>query len=236
MKKAIIYARISTNKEKQNITQQIEYCKTYAKREGYNVIKVFKDEQTGKTDKRKGYQRLLKYLKENTKSNLIVQDTDRLTRDYYDGVELEKFILANQVNLISLSENIDLTTSNGRFMFRIKLAMNNFYVENLQDKIKVGVERAKKEGKFTGRKKGAKNRHLSKSKTFKQSNDYNKVSKMTTQERQHKKTILQYHSNRYTLTIPKWIVKKVLCAEHGSVIKFDFRGNQVLLQKEDNGK
>lgn len=56
---------------------------------------------------------------------------------------------------------------------------------------------------------------------------------MTTQERHHKKAILQHHSNRYTLTIPKWIVRKVLCAEKGSVIKFDFMGNKVTLEKDD---
>ena len=56
---------------------------------------------------------------------------------------------------------------------------------------------------------------------------------MTTQERRHTKTKIQHHSNRYTLTIPKWIVKKVLCAKQGSVIKFDFRGNQVILERQD---
>ncbi len=55
---------------------------------------------------------------------------------------------------------------------------------------------------------------------------------MATQEREHKKAILQHHSFRYTLTIPKWIVKKVLCAKKGDVIKFDFKGNKVILEKE----
>jgi len=55
---------------------------------------------------------------------------------------------------------------------------------------------------------------------------------MTTEKRHHKKAILQHHSNRYTLTIPGFFVKKVLCAEKGSVIKFDFRGNEVILEKE----
>lgn len=45
---------------------------------------------------------------------------------------------------------------------------------------------------------------------------------------------LQYHSGRYTLTIPEWIVKKVLCADKGSIIKFDFRGNQVILEKKND--
>ena len=40
-------------------------------------------------------------------------------------------------------------------MFRIKSAMNAYYPENLIDKIKVGVARAKAEGKYKGRKKGA---------------------------------------------------------------------------------
>ena len=155
MKLTVIYARISTNKEKQNIEQQIEYCRKYAEREGYNVIKVFKDEKTGKTDKRRGYQRLLKYLQENPDVALIVQDTDRISRDFYDSVEFEKFIMKYNIKVISTSEVIDLDSPNGRLMFRIKYSLNAQYVENLVEKIKVGVARAKKEGKYTGRKKGA---------------------------------------------------------------------------------
>jgi len=158
MKQAIIYARISTDKEKQNIKQQIVYVVSWALNNNYNILKVFKDEKTGKTLDRKGYLKMLKYLSENPSVSLIVQDTDRLTRNFYDAVELEKFILEKGIDLVSLSEKVDLTTPNGRFMFRIKSAMNNFYVENLLDKIKVGVDRARKEGKYKGRLKGSKNK------------------------------------------------------------------------------
>jgi len=159
MKEVVIYARISTNRGEQNIKQQIEYCKKYALRNDLKVLKVFKDEMSGKSANRRGYERLMMYLEVNTCVGLLVQDTDRLTRNFYDGVELEKFLMKNEVKLISLSEVIDLTSSNGRFMFRIKLAMNNFYLENLHDKIKVGVARAKAEGKYKGRKKGAVGKH-----------------------------------------------------------------------------
>jgi len=53
---------------------------------------------------------------------------------------------------------------------------------------------------------------------------------MMTEKRHHKKAILQYHSNRYTLTIPSWFVDKVLCAKKGSVIKFDQIGGKVTLE------
>jgi DNA invertase Pin-like site-specific DNA recombinase len=39
------------------------------------------------------------------------------------------------------------------------MAMNAFYLENLHEKIKVGVARAKAEGKYKGRKKGSKNKN-----------------------------------------------------------------------------
>lgn len=56
---------------------------------------------------------------------------------------------------------------------------------------------------------------------------------MTTQERQHKKVKLQYHSNRYTITIPKWMAEKVLCAKQGSIIKLDFRGSEIIISKDE---
>jgi hypothetical protein len=58
------------------------------------------------------------------------------------------------------------------------------------------------------------------------------MSQLTIMGRQHKKTKLQENKlGQYTLTIPQWLVKKVLCADKGSIIKFDFKGNQVILEK-----
>ena len=66
----------------------------------------------------------------------------------------ESLFLFNRFMTIGIAEPIDFKTPYGRFMFRVKLAMNSFYVENLIEKIRIGVERAKKEGKYKGGKKG----------------------------------------------------------------------------------
>lgn len=159
MNQVVIYARISTNRGEQNIQQQIDYCKKYAERHEFEVLKVFKDEKTGTSKKgRRGYERLLEYLPKNPGVSLLVQDTDRLTRDFYDGVELEKFLVKYEVKIISLSDRVDLETPNGKLMFRIKLALNAQYVENLREKILIGIARAKLEGKYKGRPKGYKNK------------------------------------------------------------------------------
>jgi DNA invertase Pin-like site-specific DNA recombinase len=97
---------------------------------------------------------MLRHWAEGKFEALVVQDVDRLTRNYYDGIELERFCLEKEKQIISLSEPVDFKTPYGRFMFRVKLAMNSFYVENLLEKIRIGVERAKKEGKYKGGKKG----------------------------------------------------------------------------------
>ncbi len=153
-KKVAIYARISTDRGEQNIRQQVAYVREFCKRKGYEVVRVYKDEKTGKSSDRNDYQKMLKHWAEGKFDVLVVQDVDRLTRNYYDGVDLEKFVIENAKQIISLSEPIDFKTPYGRFMFRVKLAMNSFYVENLLDKIRIGIERAKKEGKYKGGKKG----------------------------------------------------------------------------------
>lgn len=155
--KAIIYTRISTNDEKQNIKQQKDHCKKYADKEGYDVLHTIGDKISGKVPiiERPGGKRMIKFLQENPEVHLITQDTDRICRDFYDAVWFEQFVIKHNITIKSLSEVVDLSTPMGKFTFRIKIAMNAFYIENLIDKIRVGVARAKAEGKYKGRKKGA---------------------------------------------------------------------------------
>ena len=54
---------------------------------------------------------------------------------------------------------------------------------------------------------------------------------MMANKKQYKNMKLQHHSGRYTLTIPEWMVKKVLDAKGGDLINFDFKGSQLILEK-----
>jgi len=156
-KQAIIYTRISTDDEQQNIKQQKEYCRKYAEKEGYEVLHVIGDKISGKipVKDRPGSRRLIKFLELNPEVHLIVQDIDRICRDYYDSMWFEKWVIENNIIIKSLSEMVDLINPMGKFTFRIKMAMNAFYVENLDVKRAIGIARAKLEGKYKGRRKGA---------------------------------------------------------------------------------
>ena len=86
--KVAIYARISSDRKEQKIRQQVVYVREFSKRKGYNIYKVNKDEKTGKTEQRIDYQRMLWHWEEGKFDTVVIQDVDRLTRNYYDGGEL----------------------------------------------------------------------------------------------------------------------------------------------------
>jgi DNA invertase Pin-like site-specific DNA recombinase len=147
----IIYARVSTTD--QNVKQQINALKEHAKRNNYNIIKIVSDEESGRKElfKRKKFKKLLSEL--DKYDAVLIHNLDRLTRNWYDENEIEK-AFSNKCKLISMSDPIDLQNASGRLMFRIKMAVSTYMPEDMLEKQKIGIDRAKKEGKFKGGTKG----------------------------------------------------------------------------------
>ena len=84
---------------------------------------------------------------------VLVYNLDRLTRNWDDVTMIERFFRENwgSDKLISCSDSIDLSNASGRLMFRIKMATNCYMPEDMREKQRIGIERAKKQGKFKGR-------------------------------------------------------------------------------------
>lgn len=150
--KVDLYARVST--EDQNVEQQIKTLRRWAKEQGHTICSDVIDKESGTIalQERKQFKELL----ENPKGEaLVVLDLNRLSRNWYDQNFLEKYFIDNNYKLLSLYDQIDLETPNGRLMFRIKFAINCQMPEDMKEKQAIGIARAKAEGKFKGRKKGA---------------------------------------------------------------------------------
>lgn len=150
--KVDLYARVST--EDQNVEQQIKILRKWAKAQGYIITSDVIDKESGTIplQQRKQFKALL----DNPKGEaLVILDLNRLSRNWYDQNFLEKYFLDTNYKLISLYDQIDLDTPNGRLMFRIKFAVNCQYTEDMKSKQAIGIARAKAEGKYKGRKKGA---------------------------------------------------------------------------------
>ena len=154
--KLSIYCRVST--EEQNVKQQVEYLKEYCKRNNHEIIKVVADEESGRKSltERKKFLKLLKESKKGSFEAILIYNLDRLTRNWYDEPLIEKHFSDNwdKCKLISVSDSIDLSNASGRLMFRIKMAVQCYMPEDMFEKQIIGIERAKKQGKYKGGSKG----------------------------------------------------------------------------------
>ena len=148
--KVAIYCRVST--EDQNVNQQVLYLKDWCLKQGYDVIQVIKDEESGTKPliERKKFKKLLENSKNSKYNSIVIYNIDRLTRNWDDVVFIEKHFREswNVCKLISASDNIDLSNASGRAMFRVKMVFNCFMPEDMREKQKIGIERAKREGKY----------------------------------------------------------------------------------------
>lgn len=150
-----IYCRVST--DDQNVKQQAAYLKEWCTKQGFTIKRIVMDEESGLlplTERKK----FLKLLKQNDYDAIVIFNLDRLTRNWDDVTMIESFFRENwnTKKLISAGDSVDLSNASGRMMFRIKMAVSCYMPEDMREKQKIGIDRARKEGKYKGGKKGRK--------------------------------------------------------------------------------
>ena len=145
----IIYCRVST--DDQNVKQQAEYVANWCSKQGYSIVKVVMDEESGRLPllERKKFRKLLNEMI-GTSESIVIYNLDRLTRNWDDVVYIEKVFRDNwdKIKLIRTSDSIDLSNASGRMMFRIKMAVSCYMPEDMREKQIIGIARAKAEGKY----------------------------------------------------------------------------------------
>ena len=116
------------------------------------------DEESGRKPllERKKFLKLIESSKNSKAEGLVIYNLDRLTRNWDDVTLIESHFRLNwdRYKLISTSDNIDLSNASGRLMFRLKMAVSCYMPEDMREKQKIGIERARAEGKYKGGSKG----------------------------------------------------------------------------------
>jgi DNA invertase Pin-like site-specific DNA recombinase len=156
--KILIYARVSTTD--QDVDQQAEYCKKWAINNNHQIIWTIKDKESGRKElmERKQFSKIIQNTYNFEYDAVLVYHMDRLTRNWNDVTVIEKYFKENWDNkkLLTATYPIDLGTAQGRFMFRLMMAQQCYMPEDMLEKQRIGIERAKKQGKYKGGKKGRK--------------------------------------------------------------------------------
>ena len=84
---------------------------------------------------------------------IVVWKLDRLGRSLQDLVVIVNKLGEQGIELRSLKENIDTTTSSGKFMFHIMAAIAEFEKDIIRERTMAGLEAARARGRFGGRRK-----------------------------------------------------------------------------------
>ncbi len=144
-----IYARVSTTD--QNVNQQSKYIREWAYKQNMKIVGAVLDTESGRIPlvDRKAFKKLLD-KSVISGCGIIVLSLDRLTRNWDDVTYIESHFRAvwRVSPLIVTNFNVDLDSAMGRFLFRVFMAQACFMPEDMREKQSIGIDRAKKEGKY----------------------------------------------------------------------------------------
>lgn len=137
------YIRCST--VEQNEARQVKML------EERQVEKFFTDKASGKNTDRAAFKEMMDYVRAG--DVVITESISRIARNVRDLLGIIARLTEKQVEFISLKESIDTTTPQGRFMLTVFGAMAELERESILERQREGIEIAKQEGKYTGRKR-----------------------------------------------------------------------------------
>ena len=152
MKQVVIYGRCST--DKQTVSNQLNDLREVANRSGWEVIDEYLDEGVSGSkgrDKRPEFDRLLKDANRKKFDGILVWSVDRLGRSLQHLVSFLNDIQVKDIDLDIHQQGIDTATMTGIMMFQMCGAFAEFERNIIRERVKSGLERAKKEGKTLGR-------------------------------------------------------------------------------------
>jgi len=118
---------------------------------GVDSRHLFEDKASGARDDRPGLQQALDYVRPG--DCLVVWKLDRLGRSLSHLLHIVTSLQAQGVAFRSLTEQMDTTTPHGAFLFSVFGALAQYERALTQERIRAGLEAARRRGKRGGRPK-----------------------------------------------------------------------------------
>ncbi len=144
-----LYARVSTHDQK-TLPLQLLAMRDYAKKRSWAVAVEIKEVGSGATT-RPQREKLIEAARRREIDLVLVWRLDRWGRSLVDLVNTLQELNALDVGFVSFCEALDLTTPSGRALAGMLAVFAEFERDILRDRVKAGIEQAKKDGKPHGR-------------------------------------------------------------------------------------
>jgi DNA invertase Pin-like site-specific DNA recombinase len=149
MKKAAIYARVSTRAQQPRT--QLRELKAYARRRGFAVECELIDIESGAKADRPKLAELLDLARKRKVDVVLVWKFDRFARSTKQLITALEEFRELGIDFISYTENIDTSTPAGKVLFTVISAFAEFERDLIRERVRAGLDRARAEGTRLGR-------------------------------------------------------------------------------------
>ena len=151
MKRAVLYARVSTLD--QNSNTQLLDLRQLAEQRGFTITETYIDQGiSGARAKRPGLDRLLAEARRGKFDVLLIWSFDRLARSVRHLIEVLDELGKLGIEFVSFREAIDTAGPLGRTLIVIIGAIAELEKSLIVERVRAGMRRAKLEGRHIGRK------------------------------------------------------------------------------------
>lgn len=148
MKQAIGYLRQSTTKQ-QSLAAQKQTIKALAKKHNIPHITFYSDKQSGRTDKRNGYQQITELIQQGQCDVLCCYRLNRLHRNLKNALKLMKLCQTYHVHILSVHDGyFDMDKAFDRLKLNIFISLAELESDNIGEQVSNGIKEKARQGKL----------------------------------------------------------------------------------------
>ena len=144
--RTVTLARVSSKSQEEegySLDAQLKLMRQYCSERKLNVITEFRISETAsKNERRTVFREMLRYITQNNITNLVVEKTDRLTRNFRDAVVVDDWLEADQRRVLHMvKEGLVIhkySRSDTKLMWNIYLSFAKKYSDNLREEAMKG--------------------------------------------------------------------------------------------------
>jgi len=153
MKTAVIYTRVSTDKQAEkgySLREQEDSLRRYCKQNDYKILRHFQEDYSAKDFNRPEWKSLMQYLIKNKEQidTFMFAKWDRFSRNLVEGLNQINKINSLGIRIHCLEINVDNSAPENKLMQTILLLVPQIENERRSLNIKAGNHRALKEGGY----------------------------------------------------------------------------------------
>ena len=144
--RTVAFARVSSKAQEEegySLDAQLKVLKQYCREHKLNVVTEFRISETAsKNERRTVFREMLRYIEKNKITNLVVEKTDRLTRNFRDALVVDDWLEADQQRVLHMVKEGLVIHKNSRsdtkLMWNIYLSLSKKYTDNLREEAMKG--------------------------------------------------------------------------------------------------